>query len=280
MKESKTAESDNSAATLASPAAANTSVSIPGLLTNEPVSLVPAIASAVPELAPAGTLSAAPTAGASLSAVSPALQASSVLPQVPVSIQGLLSQVTSLAASSSSFSLPQTAQTSGPAAALSGVTATTFPIDLTATLLDKTVSSPSSTFSQAVPSGMTQANAILSQLLAGRTPKDSSTLQPAVGAAVYIPSQLVPPAAEVAKTEPDVRMADADEPYDPEDAIMLDIKEPEVETEDADSKKPSSGDDPYDPEDDFVLDLIEDISLPTALKKIDKPNVRISFETL
>ncbi len=64
---------------------------------------------------------------------------------------------------------------------------------------------------------------------------------------------------------------EGDEPYDPEDVIETDIKGPDTGTKDA--AKQSTGEEPYDPEDEFVLDLIEDISLPSALKKIDKPNL-------
>eukprot|EP00795_Rhopilema_esculentum_P008690 gene8690-14709_t len=64
---------------------------------------------------------------------------------------------------------------------------------------------------------------------------------------------------------------DGDEPYDPEDDL-----DTAIELESKDEKKAKAmppGDEPYDPEDDFVLDLIEDITLPSSLKKIDdKPN--------
>eukprot|EP00794_Sanderia_malayensis_P012134 gene12134-13387_t len=69
---------------------------------------------------------------------------------------------------------------------------------------------------------------------------------------------------------------DSDEPYDPEDAIESDLKEPDPGTNDA--SKQSAGDEPYDPEDEFVMDLIEDISLPNELKKIDKPNLPFPLE--
>ena len=70
------------------------------------------------------------------------------------------------------------------------------------------------------------------------------------------------------------KASDGDEPYDPEDDL-----DTAIELESKDEKKTKAvplGDEPYDPEDDFVLDLIEDISLPSSLKKIDdKPNVSL-----
>ena len=90
--------------------------------------------------------------------------------------------------------------------------------------------------------------------------------------------------------------ADGDVPYDPADALDVELEsktneeasvgsgfageranekegESNVEKENEKSKKSVDGDEPYDPEDDFVLDLIEDLSMPTSLKKIEKPNV-------
>ena len=78
------------------------------------------------------------------------------------------------------------------------------------------------------------------------------------------------------------RAAEEDEPYDPEDELDIPM---ESDTKDEgkeflkkdgihkEKTEVAGGDEPYDPEDDFVLDLIEDISVPTPLKKIDKPNV-------
>lgn len=86
----------------------------------------------------------------------------------------------------------------------------------------------------------------------------------------------------VVATEEKEKVAEEDEPYDPEDeldiAMEADTKAEEKEFVKKDSGdkakgEASTGDEPYDPEDDFVLDLIEDISVPTPLKKIDKPNV-------
>ena len=78
--------------------------------------------------------------------------------------------------------------------------------------------------------------------------------------------------------------AGEDEPYDPEDDLDIGmesdakVNSKEVTKKDisGDKAKSASGDEPYDPEDDFVLDLIEDISVPTPLKKIEKPNVSCS----
>lgn len=78
-----------------------------------------------------------------------------------------------------------------------------------------------------------------------------------------------------------------DEPYDPEDelgsGLELDAKNGarELGTEKRTERAAvAGGDEPYDPEDDFVMDLIEDISLPTSLKKIDKPNVSFDHSCL
>ena len=91
-------------------------------------------------------------------------------------------------------------------------------------------------------------------------------------------------------------IAEGDIPYDPADALDLELEsktnegesvrsglagerknekegERNVEKENEKSKKTVDGDEPYDPEDDFVLDLIEDLSMPSSLKKIEKPNV-------
>ena len=86
----------------------------------------------------------------------------------------------------------------------------------------------------------------------------------------------------VAATEETKKVAEEDEPYDPEDELDI-AMEPDTKAEekgfgkkdsgDKAKAETSTGDEPYDPEDDFVLDLIEDISVPTPLKKIDKPNV-------
>lgn len=94
-------------------------------------------------------------------------------------------------------------------------------------------------------------------------------------------------------------IADGDVPYDPADALDLELEsqakeegdvrsglagegkdekegETSVQKENEKSKKNIDGDEPYDPEDDFVLDLIEDLSMPSSLKKIEKPNVSFS----
>ena len=106
------------------------------------------------------------------------------------------------------------------------------------------------------------------------------------------------PGKEMAETVPrqTEETADGDVPYDPADALDLELEsknnegesvrsgsarerknekegESNVEKENEKSKKTVDGDEPYDPEDDFVLDLIEDLSMPSSLKKIDKPNV-------
>jgi len=98
---------------------------------------------------------------------------------------------------------------------------------------------------------------------------------------------MLPTTSQSVVTEEKKIATEEDEPYDPEDELDIAMEsDAKVDSKEftkkdvarGDKAKAGSGDEPYDPEDDFVLDLIEDISVPTPLKKIEKPNLPFPLE--